>query len=133
MTHLNMNAHAQKEFIHSSEPVAGFYDTLVKIGHGVWIGDSVIILPNVSIGNGAVIGAGSIVTKDIPPFAVAVGNPAKVIKYRFNQKIRDKLNDVQWWHWSEAKVKLNKPLFEADFSQLSEEECMAMLGKIRES
>lgn len=133
VTHLNMNAYAQKKFMQSSEPVAGFYETLVKIGHGVWIGDSVIILPNVNIGNGAVIGAGSIVTKDIPPFAIAVGNPARVIKYRFTQKVRDKLNDIQWWHWSEEKVKLNKQLFEADLAQLSEEECMAMLGKIRES
>jgi len=54
----------------------------VIIGNDVWIGDRVIILPNVKIGDGVIIGAGSVVAKSIPEFAIVVGNPAKVIKYR---------------------------------------------------
>ena len=55
----------------------------VRIGENVWIGDKVTILPNISIGNGSIIGANSVVTKDIPPFAIAVGNPAKIIGYNY--------------------------------------------------
>jgi len=79
-----------------------------KIGNNVWIGDSVIILPGVQVGDGAVLGAGSIVTKNIPPFAIAVGNPAKVIKFRFSQKIIKKLLKISWWDWPINKIILNK-------------------------
>lgn len=58
----------------------------VVIEEGVWIGESVIVLPGVTIGRGAVIGAGSVVPKDIPPYAVAVGNPARVVKYRDRER-----------------------------------------------
>ncbi len=64
----------------------------------------------VKIGDGAIIGAGAIVTKDIPNFAIAVGIPAKVIKYRFENEIIDKLNAIQWWDFSDkyliSKIKL---------------------------
>ena len=56
--------------------------TPIIIGDDVWLGYGVIVLKNVKIGRGAIIGAGSVVTKDIPPFAIAVGNPAKIVKYR---------------------------------------------------
>lgn len=66
----------------------------VKIGDYVWIGANVIILPGVSIGNGVIIGAGAVVAKDIPDYAVAVGNPAKVIKFR-NKEAYDKLSNEE--------------------------------------
>ena len=69
----------------------------VTIGNNVWIGDNIIILSGVTIGDGAVIGAGSIVTKDVPPFSIAVGNPAKVIKKRFSDNIIKQLLEIQWW------------------------------------
>lgn len=78
------------------------------IGHDVWIGEDAIILPNVNkIGNGAVIGAGSIVTKDVEPYSVVVGNPAKKIKTRFSDDIVRKLEDSQWWNL-ELKVLVTK-------------------------
>ena len=56
----------------------------VTLGHDVWIGHGVVVLPGVRIGSGAAIGAGSIVTKDVPPFAVVVGNPGRVLRMRFS-------------------------------------------------
>ena len=69
-----------------------------SIGHDVWIGVDVIILRGVIVGDGAVIGANSVVTKDIPPFSVAVGSPAKVIKYRFNEEKIEMIKKSQWWN-----------------------------------
>lgn len=74
------------------------------IGNDVWIGSYVTILGGVQIGTGAVIGAGSVVTKDIPPYAIAVGNPAKVIRYRFNQEKINKLLQSEWWTYSPEKL-----------------------------
>lgn len=68
------------------------------IGNDVWVGQNVIITSNCHyIGNGVVIGAGSIVTKDIPDYAIVVGNPAKIIKYRFSEEIIKKIELTQWW------------------------------------
>ena len=77
----------------------------IIIGHDVWIGHGVTILGGVKIGNGAVIGAKSVVAKDIPPYAIAVGNPARVIKYRFDEATIKKLLAVKWWNWDKEKVK----------------------------
>ncbi len=71
---------------------------LIEIGHDVWIGQNAIITPVVNrVGNGAVIGAGAVVTKDIPDFAIVAGNPAKIIKYRFDSETINKINQTQWW------------------------------------
>jgi len=67
------------------------------IGHDVFIAANVIIFAGVNIGTGAVIGAGSIVTKDVPPYALVVGNPAKIIKYRFDKEKINALLSSQWW------------------------------------
>lgn len=67
------------------------------IGNDVWIGQNVTILPGVHIGDGAIIGANSTVGKDIPPYAVAVGNPVQIKKYRFSQEIIDLLLELKWW------------------------------------
>ena len=66
----------------------------VSIGDYVWVGRRVIILPGVKIGKGAVIGAGAVVSSNIPNFGIAVGNPAKVIKYRDSQKFEELYNEV---------------------------------------
>ncbi|WP_426141837.1 CatB-related O-acetyltransferase [Pseudomonas sp. DWP3-1-2] len=69
-----------------------------RIGHDVWIGMDVLILEGVTIGTGAVIGAQSLVNKDIPPYAIAVGSPAHVVRYRFDQATIDGLLASQWWN-----------------------------------
>lgn len=83
----------------------------ITIGNDVFIGMNVTILDGVTIGNGAVIGAGAVVTKDIPPYAIAVGVPAKVKKYRFSSEIIAKLEQIQWWNWPEDKLKNVETMF----------------------
>ena len=76
----------------------------IIIGNDVWIGCDVTLLGGVRIGNGAVIGARAVVAKDVPPYAVVVGNPARVIKYRFSQEIIGKLQKIKWWNWPDEKI-----------------------------
>jgi acetyltransferase-like isoleucine patch superfamily enzyme len=79
------------------------------IGHDVWIGTNVIILPGCyEIGNGAVIGAGSIVTKNVLPYAIIAGNPAKLIKMRFTPDIIEKLEATEWWNMKKEELIQNK-------------------------
>jgi acetyltransferase-like isoleucine patch superfamily enzyme len=73
----------------------------VLIGNDVWLGNSAIILPGVSIGDGAVVGAQAVVSKDVPPYAVAVGNPAQVVKYRFDSDQIRALLQICWWDWDD--------------------------------
>lgn len=73
----------------------------IKIGNDVWIGCNSLILPGVSvIGDGAVVGAGSIVTHDIPPYAIVAGNPARIIRYRFQKEVIKELLASKWWEKS---------------------------------
>lgn len=76
----------------------------IVIGNDVWIGANVCILPGVKIGDGAILAAGAVITKDIPDYAVAGGVPAKVIKYRFSRDEIKVLKKVQWWNWSIEKI-----------------------------
>lgn len=69
----------------------------VIIGHDCWIGDCVRIKGGVNIGTGSVIGCGSVVTHDVPPFAIVAGNPAKIIRFRFDQSVIDALLKSEWW------------------------------------
>lgn len=81
-----------------------------KLGHDVWVGVGAVIRRGVTIGNGAVVGANSFVNKDIPPYAIVVGSPARVIRYRFSQSIIDKIESSQWFDFSleEAKIKIQE-------------------------
>ena len=73
------------------------YSRPVTIGNDVWIGMNVVIMDGITIGDGAVIGAGAIVTHDVPPYAVAVGVPARVMRYRFDEETVRRLLKVRWW------------------------------------
>ena len=68
-----------------------------SIGNDVWIGDSAILIQGVTVGDGAVIAAGAVVTKDVPPYAVVAGVPAKIIRYRFSEEEIKKLLEIKWW------------------------------------
>jgi virginiamycin A acetyltransferase len=80
----------------------------IVIGNDVWVGRNALILPSVKkIGDGAVIGAGSVVTKDVPDFAVVAGNPANIIKYRFSEETRREIKDSQWWNKDTEELQNN--------------------------
>lgn len=85
----------------------------VEIGNDVWLGTGSIILP-VKVGNGAIVGAGAVVTKDVPPYAIVVGVPAEVIKYRFTSTQITKMLKIAWWNWSSEKIRENINWFSED-------------------
>lgn len=84
-------------------PVKG--DTTV--GNDVWIGYGALIMPGVSIGNGVIVAAGAVVTKNVPPYAIVGGNPAKIVRYRFDEAAIRRLEQVAWWNWDVEKITRN--------------------------
>lgn len=84
----------------------------VKIGNDVWIGYGAMILGGVNIGDGACIGAGAVVTKDVPPFAIVGGCPAKIIKYRFSPSTIERILDERWWDRPDEELKSSIPDFQ---------------------
>jgi acetyltransferase-like isoleucine patch superfamily enzyme len=87
----------------------------VSIGNDVWIGHNVIIVGNVTIGNGAILAAGSVVTKDVTPYSIVAGVPAKQIKMRFSKNVIEEIEELKWWNLSEEKLEEIKPLFMKNF------------------
>lgn len=83
----------------------------VKIGNDVFIGANVTILDGVTIGDGAVIGAGAVVSKDIPPYAIAVGCPIRILRFRFGENQIMALKRIEWWKFDEDKLKTVEKLF----------------------
>jgi virginiamycin A acetyltransferase len=87
-------------------PAAGelSYKGNTVVGHDVWLGYEATIMPGVSIGHGAIVASKSVVTSDVPPYSVVGGNPAKILKYRFDAKTIEALLSVAWWDWSAEKI-----------------------------
>ena len=79
----------------------------IVIGNDVWIGYEAVILASVTIGDGAIIGARAVVTKDVPPYTVVGGVPARQIKRRFPEQIINELLKLKWWAWDEDRIVLN--------------------------
>jgi len=77
----------------------------VNIGHDVWVGARAMILSGVTIGDGAVIGAGAIVSKNVPPYAIFAGNPARLVRYRFSEHQIEALQRIAWWDWPDNKIR----------------------------
>jgi acetyltransferase-like isoleucine patch superfamily enzyme len=86
----------------------------ITIGNDVWIGSRALIVANVSIGHGAVVAAGAVVVKDVPPYAVVGGVPANMIKMRFGPERIQELLDLKWWDWPEERISNNIDLFYGD-------------------
>jgi len=100
----------------------------ITIGNDVFIGWNVTILDGVTIGDGAVIGAGSVVSKDIPPYAVAIGCPIQIIKYRFSKEIIDSLIESKWWDQEDTVLKeVEKNFFDVEkFLELIKEDKISL-------
>ncbi|HBE16948.1 MAG TPA: Vat family streptogramin A O-acetyltransferase [Cyanobacteria bacterium UBA11149] len=89
------------------------------IGNDVWLGYESVIMPGVKIGHGAIIAAKSVVTSDIPDFAIAGGNPARIIKQRFSDSVIAQLLEIKWWDWEIEKITRNiDKIMEGDISAL---------------
>lgn len=76
----------------------------IEIGHDTWIGHGAVVMPGVKIGNGAIIGANAVVTRDVGDFAIAVGVPARTLRQRFADTISERLTALGWWDWEHARL-----------------------------
>lgn len=93
----------------------------IIIGNDVWIGYEAVILPGVTIGDGAVIGCRAVVTKDVPPYTIVGGVPAKPIRKRFDEETIKELQKIKWWDWTEEKIAGKIPAIQAgDLEELRE-------------
>ncbi|CAH0314200.1 CatB-related O-acetyltransferase [Roseomonas sp. CECT 9278] len=76
----------------------------ITVGHDVWLGTECLVLPGVTIGHGAVVGARAVVTQDVPPYGVVAGNPARLAHRRFDAATVDRLLEIAWWDWPAERV-----------------------------
>lgn len=97
-------------FVHA--PIPEKQKAAPVIGHDVWIGMNCVIHRGVKIGHGAVIASDSVVTRDVAPYAIVGGNPARLIRYRFDPEVIDALLKIQWWNWSESEIRTAIGLFD---------------------
>lgn len=83
------------------------------IGHDTWIGHGAIVKPEVTVGNGAIVGAGAVVTRDVAPYTIVAGNPARVLRRRFDETVAARLERLAWWDWDHAALRAALPDFRA--------------------
>ena len=100
-----------------------FTESLTDIGWDDWIGANVVVLRGRRVGTGACIGAGSVVTKDVPPYAVVVGNPARIVRFRFPEKIIEALLESRWWNLPDEAI--------AMLRDKNIDECVEVLRQLR--
>jgi virginiamycin A acetyltransferase len=103
-------------FMHKNVLGGNMRDDIVSrgpiiIGNDVWIGAKATVLSGVTIGTGAVIGANCVIARDVPPYAIMAGNPAKLIRYRFDEKTITELLQSEWWNWTLEKISDRKDFF----------------------
>jgi acetyltransferase-like isoleucine patch superfamily enzyme len=98
----------------------------VNIGNDVWVGYGVTIMSGVSIGHGAVLGAETVVAKDVPPYAVVIGNPARISRYRFSPETISQLLAIRWWDWDDDKINLEAGALNGPIEAFLEQHCLVV-------
>jgi virginiamycin A acetyltransferase len=106
--HHNILKESRLKDIYSNGPV--------EIGNDVWIGAQCVIMGGARIGNGAIIAANSVVSSDVPPFAIVGGSPAKIIRYRFSESVIKEIEEMKWWDWPVEKIIKNKNIFDKEYT-----------------
>lgn len=93
----------------------------IIIGHDVWVGNSVIFMPDIRVGNGAIVAVGSVVVNDVPAYSIVAGNPARILRYRYTQEQIQKLQQIRWWTWDDEKIEANRHFFSRPITEFIEE------------
>jgi acetyltransferase-like isoleucine patch superfamily enzyme len=91
------------------------------IGNDVWIGKGATVLTGLTVGDGAVVGARAVVTRSVPPYAIVVGIPARILRYRFDGAIRERLLALRWWDWSDDEIRARRQWFMGDVESFLDE------------
>jgi chloramphenicol O-acetyltransferase type B len=91
------------------------------IGNDVWIGKGATVLTGLTVGDGAVVGTRAVVTKPVAPYAIVVGNPARILRYRFEPEIRERLLALRWWDWSDEEIRARRQWFMGDVESFLDE------------
>lgn len=84
----------------------------IRIGANVWIGDNVSVMSGVTVGDGAILAAGSVVTRDVEPFSIVAGSPARLVRHRFHENVRRQMAQIAWWTWDMERIKRNFAFFD---------------------
>lgn len=98
------------------DPEGSKYSPSCEIGNDVWIASSATVISGVKVGDGAVVAAGAVVVRDVPPYAIVAGVPAKVIKYRFDSDVVDRLLELSWWDWDLKRIQAAAPFLQKDLT-----------------
>lgn len=101
-------------------PLKGVSKGTIELGNDVWVGTRAVVLSGIKIGDGAVIGAGSVVTKDVASYSITAGNPAKHINYRFPEQTVAQLLALKWWDWPADRVRRNRQFFTTDLNTVAD-------------
>ena len=117
--HLAMSAFPYVPYVGQFVETRTQHYKLVKIANDVWIGAHAVVMPGIEIGNGAVIGAGAVVTKNVPDYAIVAGVPAKVLRFRFSEQMISRLLMAKWWDLDKSIIKANIDLFQHEFTEES--------------